>query len=293
MPRVLFGYFDVIDSLKMSSLSYSIAELYRSVVSRFTPVSGESRFREEGTLTAEEFIEAGEQLVRRCPTWAWNASTPGYEQSHLPRDKQFLVTRGVPCRRRASRNESQEVESTTEDGWIIIKTLTTQRDEPVEIPYDIEELEEHKAEDDESDPNAMPSIFKKEYVSINEPSDQILRTRSYDLSITYDKYYHTPRLWLTGYDEHHRPLSIELMFEDIMDDYAGKTVTLEMHPCLGTSQMSVHPCNHAPMMKHFVDIIEETGAKAEVRAYLFIFLKFLASVVPTIEYDFTLNFDLA
>ena len=32
-------------------------------------------------------------------------------------------------------------------------------------------------------------------------SEDILRTRTYDLHITYDKYYQTPRLWLTGYDE--------------------------------------------------------------------------------------------
>lgn len=31
--------------------------------------------------------------------------------------------------------------------------------------------------------------------------DAILQTRTYDLYITYDKYYQTPRLWLFGYDE--------------------------------------------------------------------------------------------
>ena len=36
--------------------------------------------------------------------------------------------------------------------------------------------------------------------------DDILKTRTYDLHITYDKYYQTPRLWLTGYDE------VKLMF---------------------------------------------------------------------------------
>lgn len=29
----------------------------------------------------------------------------------------------------------------------------------------------------------------------------VVQTRTYDLHITYDKYYQTPRLWLTGYDE--------------------------------------------------------------------------------------------
>ena len=31
--------------------------------------------------------------------------------------------------------------------------------------------------------------------------DGILQTRTYDLNITYDKYYQTPRMWLFGYDE--------------------------------------------------------------------------------------------
>ena len=31
--------------------------------------------------------------------------------------------------------------------------------------------------------------------------DAILQTRTYDLNITYDNYYRTPRLWLFGYDE--------------------------------------------------------------------------------------------
>ena len=29
----------------------------------------------------------------------------------------------------------------------------------------------------------------------------IIQTRTYDLHISYDKYYQTPRLWLSGYDE--------------------------------------------------------------------------------------------
>lgn len=30
---------------------------------------------------------------------------------------------------------------------------------------------------------------------------EIIQTRTYDLNITYDKYYQTPRLWLSGHDE--------------------------------------------------------------------------------------------
>lgn len=34
-----------------------------------------------------------------------------------------------------------------------------------------------------------------------ESADGILKTRTYDLHITYDKFYQTPRLWLYGYNE--------------------------------------------------------------------------------------------
>lgn len=42
----------------------------------------------------------------------------------------------------------------------------------------------------------------------------VLQTRTYDLYITYDKYYQTARFWLCGYDEDHNPLSEAQMYED-------------------------------------------------------------------------------
>lgn len=38
-------------------------------------------------------------------------------------------------------------------------------------------------------------------------SDAIVKVRLYDLSITYDTYTCTPRLWLTGYSEAGSPLT--------------------------------------------------------------------------------------
>ena len=46
----------------------------------FTKVTGllmgvltESKFLEKGLLTPEEYVNAGDQLVQKCPTWAWQA----------------------------------------------------------------------------------------------------------------------------------------------------------------------------------------------------------------------------
>lgn len=57
--------------------------------------------------------------------------------------------------------------------------------------------------------------------------------RKYDLTITYDEYHQTPRMWLVGYAPDGRLLEQQELFEDIMADYANKTVTFEKHPRLG------------------------------------------------------------
>lgn len=91
-----------------------------------------------------------------------------------------------------------------------------------------------------------PSCEKSASKSANEAADvgdQVIRTRTYDLHITYDKYYQTPRLWVVGYDESRQPLSVEQMYEDVSQDHAKKTVTMESHPNLpGPNMASVHPC---------------------------------------------------
>ena len=80
------------------------------------------------------------------------------------------------------------------------------------------------------------NIFEQEEYK-QEPASQAqnsatLRVRQYDLSITYDYYHRTPRLWLQGYSEDGNLLTQNEMFQDIMADYAKKTVTFEAHPKL-------------------------------------------------------------
>lgn len=82
------------------------------------------------------------------------------------------------------------------------------------------------------------------------------------------------------------------MYEDIMEDYAQKTVTYEEHPKQSAKQLSIHPCNHARAMKKIIDTVMSNGAQPKVEFSLFVFLKFIASIVPTIEYDNTIDLAL-
>ncbi len=57
--------------------------------------------------------------------------------------------------------------------------------------------------------------------------------RKYDIYITYYEYERVPRMWFEGYKGAElAPLSYKEMLEDVMTDYAEKTVTLEAHPFL-------------------------------------------------------------
>ena len=45
-------------------------------------------------------------------------------------------------------------------------------------------------------------------------------------------------------------------------------------------------------MKNMLDLILNNGGKPKVEFSMFIFLKFISSVTPTIEYDFTVELEL-
>ena len=50
------------------------------------------------------------------------------------------------------------------------------------------------------------AVPRSGYLRAQEPEDHVVHTRTYDLLISYDKYYSVPKFWLVGYDESHQPL---------------------------------------------------------------------------------------
>ena len=92
-------------------------------------------------------------------------------------------------------------------------------------------MDQFMADDEIEEADTKVVDTKHQISQESETTDnEIIPTRTYDLNITYDKYYQTPRLWLTGYDENQKPLTIDEMYEDISQDHAKKTVTMETHP---------------------------------------------------------------
>ncbi|XP_039142515.1 autophagy-related protein 3-like [Dioscorea cayenensis subsp. rotundata] len=308
-------------------LRQRLHDAFKETVERMTGPRMVSAFKEKGVLSVHEFVKAGDNLVSKCPTWSWEAGEPSKRKSFLPADKQYLITRNVPCLRRAYAVEEEYeaaggevlLDNEDNDGWLAThgKPKETKNEEEDDLPS-METLEISKGraiqsipsyfggEEDDDIPDMAdfddsgnlvepddPATLRNQYFVAHEPEDEnILRTRTYDVSITYDKYYQTPRVWLTGYDEVRCLYNPELVLEDVSQDHAHKTVTIEDHPHLPGKHASVHPCRHGAVMKKIIDVLMSRGVEPEVDKYLFLFLKFMASVIPTIEYDYTMDFDL-
>lgn len=274
----------------------------------FVPTLLVSKFLEEGVLTPEEFVAAGDLLVFKCPTWSWESGDPKKASKDLPKEKQFLITRNVPCSQRAENLGKGSIEKSVsmgggEDDWTELANAA-----PGEKDDDLQDISSPKPsgsniatgdEDDDDDDGDAPDMEAFNEANLEEtpdsatlPGDNIERSRTYDISITYDRFYQTPKVWLFGYDENRQPLKPVQIFQDISQDHAHKTVTMDTHPFLSISFAFIHPCRHAQVMKKIIQRLLENGRQPRIDQYLFLFLKFISAVIPTIEYDYTLEIDV-
>ena len=322
---------NILQNLKNSLLSTALA-----VGEAVVPVLTTSKFADKGVLTPQEFVEAGDFLVSKCPAWQWSAGDADKRRPYLPEKKQFLVTRGVPsrCRVRALERDVEGDDTDVGEGWLATSNAHVSstagdyedvdaaakglsalgvssppaaakapplaappQDEEDEDYIDLDSFEDAAlASGDASTATASASTSAATTKSAAPApaaaaaaaaTSSILRTRTYDLSITYDKYYQVPRMWLFGYDETGRPLAPSAVFEDISSDHANKTATIEPHPHMALQCASVHPCRHASVMKKLFDGMgtdKATGAP-RVDLAIMVFLKFMQSIIPTIEFD--------
>lgn len=51
------------------------------------------------------------------------------------------------------------------------------------------------------------------------------------------------------------------VLEDVSEEHARKTITVEPHPHLAVNAASVHPCKHAEVMKKLVDNLIAGGSE--------------------------------
>lgn len=312
-----------------------------------TPISHKSTFFSTGQITPEEFVQAGDYLVHMFPTWKWNGKE-GLEnvsvRDFLPDERQFLISRKVPCHVRADdffnvkdgfddnfdEEHLNEIQSNEEEA----NKTGLKSDSNEEIPRDevddIDELIETmeiKDEDEDEDGDVIQDSDDDEVITATDP-----HKRYYDLYISYSTSYRVPKMYIVGYNAEGTPLTAKEMFEDITTDYRAKTATIEKLPFYKNSMISVsiHPCKHANVMKILLekvrlvkrrrreelresqeqfksinppdkstgkdtdeddweDLQDDVSDSLQVDQYLVVFLKFITSITPSIEHDYTME----
>lgn len=361
----------------LTTVKQTLYTAYMKQADKVKPTLTESHFIEEGVLTPDEFVAAGDMLVYKCKMWEWASGDPSRAVPYLPPNKQYLVTKNVRCAQRCAALEKTCAEpgaatgtrmikldrsdDIDDDEWVapsfdtvtaapetlatvpaaaaapvsaapqptafvppVVATTTTQTvcaaaacndddddddmeavdfddedlmdDDPaVAPPQPLPQMEQAAAAAATAGSAATGAAATEGETAMGDGDDDVLRTRTYDLYITYDHFYRTPRVWLSGYDEQMRPLQPEQVFEDISADHAHKTVTFDEFPHLVGVQMAyIHPCKHAAVMKKIIARQMEAGGSAAnitVEQYLILFIKFISAVIPTIEYDFTMEIE--
>lgn len=279
----------------MFGLKNKAHEMYRGIVSSLKETNKKSKFIEKGTLTPQEFVEAGDKLVQINPMWEWvEAETDKLRNKDLPKEKQMLTAEIKSWQRMNDINMDDYLDvKELNDEWTdfdlkdkVVEDLTSKveqkeekKEKPVEEEEEILDLEDMLDDDDED--NTEPKEEPAEKKEVNK------EMRDYRVYITYDTYYDTPKFWLSGVDYKGDILTKEQIFEEIMSEYKDKTVSLENHPHLGRQMICIHPCKHAEVVKTLVHKAIENGKDIKVNQYLFIFLKFISSVMPGLELDYT------
>jgi len=348
----------------LTSVKQTLYTAYMKQADKVKATLTESQFVQEGVLTPEEFVAAGDLLIFKCKTWEWASGDPSRAVPYLPPNKQYLVTKNVRCAQRCSALEKacddpnaaqatrtikmDRCDDLDDDEWItpsfdvsssksaaahveVVEDATIPPEPaaaaaapkpaaafmlplsgaPVAPPDDDDDDDGDVMDFDDEDlmeddpavapPQPLPQMEQSAATAAGSDSmvdegndDDVVRTRTYDLYITYDHFYRTPRVWLSGYDEQMKPLQPEQVFEDISADHAHKTVTFDEFPHLTGVQMAyIHPCKHASVMKKIIarQMENSTGAPIQVEQYLILFIKFISAVIPTIEYDFTMEIE--
>ncbi|KAJ2331994.1 E2-like enzyme, partial [Coemansia sp. RSA 2671] len=120
----------------------SLHSLFHKVAEHLNPVLKNSKFKETGVLTPEEFVAAGEYLVFK------EKGHPNKRRDYLPADNQFLITRNVPCLQRADQmvfGLGDELEQVGDDGWVSAyaghKGMSAQDEEDIEEIGDLNDAD--------------------------------------------------------------------------------------------------------------------------------------------------------
>ena len=254
----------------MNTLKKSLYEGYKAAAEMVIPDLQDSNFLQTGMLTKEEFTLSGNMLIKNDPSWEW------------VREGECLIKKHILC------NKIQlEEDLNAEEDINVYNLKNDQIDNTIEKPSNIETNQSKSMYEDDD----FLAGFEDDELLTDDistvPNEYNDKNHYYNVSITYDKYYRTPRIWFEGMNAYNEYLSQEEIYSDFMIEYIKVSLTLEQHPILNLNCVSVHPCKHAfAMQKMFAfELEKKEPSEIKIEHYLVHFLKFASCVIPQLEFD--------
>lgn len=259
----------------MNTLKKSLYKGYKAAAEMVIPDLQDSNFLETGMLTKEEFKLSCDKLIEMDSTWYW------------VKEGECLMKKHILC----NKIKLEQDFNVDEDINVYnLKNIT----EPTETNVDISNesvSEPEQTSDTESDDFLAEfenqDLVENDAATIKIDYNNLDKSHYYNVNITYDKYYRTPRIWFEGIDSSGMMLSQDEIYSDFMVEYIKVSLTLEIHPIMNMNYISVHPCKHAFAMRKMFAFELEKKHESEVKIedYLVHFLKFASCVIPQLEFD--------
>ncbi|PNH51649.1 hypothetical protein VD0002_g9379 [Verticillium dahliae] len=300
------------------NLLYSTVNTLRD---KYTPVTHTSTFRQSGQITPEEFVAAGDYLVYKFPTWSWgDADDASRRASYLPAGKQYLVTRNVPCHRRLNDDfagdaghEESVVEGKSggddEDGWLRTGGLASSQPLKARDVRTVDDsgnlgeseaLEEDDIPDMEDDEDDDEAIIRESMMDdiVGDYKDKTVTLEDFPFfannikmaSVHPCKHAPVMRTLLDRADAALRIRREKLKAgksaggEQGMEGLVDEIGKLDVKAAEAAADKGNDEWEQVEQSE-----ADEQEVAIRVDQYLVVFLKFIASVTPGIEHDFTMG----
>ena len=255
---------------------------YKSVADKFIPELKTNDFLKTGMLTKDEFIVAGNYLTQNYSEWIWCKS-----DENTP----YLTFKNIQYKNinNFSIDNTNDIGNDSDDDWNICTQNNTDQkltetSKNKNVTKNVNNIKQTKINDTENT-DLMEFEEELEYEDDATVSNseylQNHQRKIYDITITYDNYYRTPRIWFHAYNYYNQPINNTEILNDFSIEHTNVSVTIETHPYYNLECVSVHPCKHAEAMKKLIKIELENNQTIKIDHYFIYFLKFVSCIFQT------------
>ena len=192
----------------MNTLKKTLYEGYKAAAEMVIPDLKDSNFLETGMLTKEEFTLSCNKLIKTDPSWSWMKGGECLMKKRILCNKiqleqDFNVDEDINVYNLKETTEIHKIPEKSETNVEISNESAPEPEQTSDTESDdfLAEFENH-------------DLVENDTATIKIDYDNLDKSHYYNVNITYDKYYRTPRIWFEGIDSSGMMLSQDEIYSD-------------------------------------------------------------------------------